>query len=665
MSEEEFRNAPAPSAASDGGWWRKAEVLAGGVLRGMMTPGTQVVPSGTDIGMTPEEYQAMVMASPDVLTVPVSSPFLEKTEPRTTGEKLLSSAAQFTTAAAPTALASGWLGPARLAVQGPLAGIASELGRESFPEHPVLGSLGGALLGGSVGGLTTSAAERGLGVGGEMALPLTERGQQTILPGRILNDVAAGGKVTPESIEAAVASQPAGVNATLGDLTNDAGLQTVQRTLESRDLVAGGRARSIASANNQQLIKGFDQIGQPGSRAPTDISEEGMEGLEAMRKSQQQAAAGVFPTEEAMVSTAPLQERYGDYVSGLTAARRRFLPDTYKDLLDGYDEQEPLQELQDFRSTLQTEARQAASGANPDYNKANVLNGLHDALFPQGGPEELLLGAGAGTIGDQLRAARDQWRAYAQTYTDPTTAGAVRTALRPGTPNSTAFDGLLGPGKGQAERAQQFVNASQGDPAILQAGRDWFAAKMRQAGATATQDLQGDPMLNGNLVGRFVQNNRPLIDSEIFDDSHRAAIAELVDAANMLQSTARAVPRGGPDTFRHLQTEQYLQGLGLGPAARVVAQAVPRAIGAGVGELAAGPVGAFVGQEMVRDAMNYPGARSAVLGRLAEAVHDPLLAARLMREAAGQPLPPAARPSYVQAVPGMASGMLSTALRGD
>lgn len=510
---------------------------------------------------------------------------------------------------------------------------------------------GADVLGGTAGALATGGALAVPRIASQLVRPLTSGGQQTIA-GRLLNQAAGGAEMPGATAnlvsDLAAEPQPAGITPTLGDITGNRGLQVVQRAVEAGSPEAAGQGHNIATQNNQAIRQAFDDIGQPGDRTPEQISQTAAQRLEAIRADQQQQASGAFqavdPGKQAMVPTAQLQDRYDDYVTGLTAARRRFVPDSYGKLLEGYEPEEPLQELQDFASTLKTEARQAGSGASPDYNRANVLSGLHDALFPEGGPEGLLQPA-QGDIGDALRAARDQWRNYAQTYTEPT---AVKSVLQAGggTPDTAAFDKLLGSGQGQTERVGQFLSAAQGDPELLQHARDWFSAKMLAAGETAGQDQQGSQLLNGNQLRKFTDANQPLINSDIFDDTHRQAIGDIVDAANTVQRTARAGAPGGSDTYRNLQTGNYLREFGMSPVASTIARAPSLAgagVGASLGAAVGGPYGAAIGVPIgtsLGHALSYAGPQRNVLGLVNQAVHDPALAGRLMTRAATRPPAP-------------------------
>ncbi|HEY1430765.1 MAG TPA: hypothetical protein VGF39_03935 [Stellaceae bacterium] len=491
-------------------------------------------------------------------------------------------------------------------------------------------------------GLPTAVAARSAS---QLVRPFTRSGQEQVA-GKALSEATT---MTPGEIENAVAGAPAGVQPTLGDITGELPVQAIQRTMGQRDLAVGGALQRQASANNQAILDNFDRIGTP-AKPLADISQDVAARLETTRAAQQKAASDAFkavPSDQTMVPTSPLMDAYVNYAGQLGPARQRFLPDTYQNLLSGYADQEPLSELQNFSSALKTEARAAGSGANPDYNRANVLNGLHDALFPGGGPEDLLTPA-QGPIGDALRQAKQQWQQYKQTYNDPP---AIKKVLQPDAYGSSALDRLLGPGAGQAERAKQFVAAAQNDPTTLQAARDWVSGKMQAAGASAGQDLQGNQLLNGNQLRRFRDGspsgggNLPLINSSLFDDTHRQAINDIVDAANMMQSTARGGTPGGSDTFRNLTTERYLQGLGVGPIARGAMEAAPAAAGAGIGGaighvfgepgwgalIGSGPGGGAIGRGLVSSILPYDRAREAVLGKIAGGLTDPREAARLMR----------------------------------
>lgn len=585
-----------------------------------------------------------------------------RTEPQNAVERGLYSAGAATmsvpltgmaAAAGPASLAEAltpasvpaWARSTAIAAGSGVGGSAARDVAANISDNPWL-QAGADIAGGAAGGLATGGVLGGGRLGAQIARPLTAGGQETIA-GRLLNRAAGGPEVGLGVPGLAAEPQPTGITPTLGDLTGVRGLQAVQRAVEAGTPEAGTAAQAIASRNNQAIRAAFEDIGQPGTRTPQQISEDAAQRLEAMRAGQHTQASGAFqtidPGGQALVPTGALRDQYDNYVTGLTAARRRFLPDSYAKLLDSYEAQEPLRELQDFASTLKTDARQAGSGANPDYNRANVLNGLHDALFPGGGPEDLL-GAGQADVGDALRAARDQWRQYRDTYNTPSV---IKNALRPdGTPDSAALDRILGSGQGQTERVQQFLRAAQGDPDLLQAGRDWFAAKMRAAGEVAAQDQQGGQFLNGNQLRKFRQTNQPLIDSPLFSDQHRQAINDVVDAANTVQRTARAGTAGGSDTYRNLQTGNYLSEMGMGPLAKTLASAPEisgGSLGGYVGAHFLGPPGAIIGVPAgaaLGHLLSYQGPRANVVDLIGRATRDPTLAGQLMERAAARPPTP-------------------------
>jgi hypothetical protein len=343
-----------------------------------------------------------------------------------------------------------------------------------------------------------------------------------------------------------------------------------------------------------------------------------------------------------MVPVAPLRQNFQDYVNGLTAARRRFVPSDYEDVLNGFGEHEPMREVADLRSVLLNHERQARGAG--DYNQANVLRGLDEALFerlPEGG-------GGVPASSDQaatLRYQTDASRQYNQTYN----SGPIRNIFRQDAtgadvvPDSAALEKMLAPGQGQAERVGQYIRAAQGDPGVLQGGRDWFTAKIQQATNSAKQDANGDPYVLGNNLHKFVQANRPLIDSDLFSQDQRDAIDHIVDAANMVERTARSGSRGGSETYRNLAGDNYITAL-VGGWMKPITEAAPQIIGGAAGLVAGGTpgaaaAGAYGAGRIMKPIIDrvYGHARDNVMNLIGDAVHDPDFAHELMQKAPSQP----------------------------
>jgi hypothetical protein len=394
---------------------------------------------------------------------------------------------------------------------------------------------------------------------------------------------------------------------------------------------------------SQSIQRDLSTIGDPGRLTLGEISAQGAQQLEDTRAAQQAKMSGGFqaiPNDQTMVSTEGLQQRYADYASGLSTVRRSFLPDKYGDWLEGYGEQEPLSELQDFSSALRDEAQQARSGPTPDYNKANVLSGAHDAVFGQGAGAESLLAPEQGTVADDLRSAIKAAADYHSVYTNPKPISAV---LRPGAPDSAALNTLLKSGTGQADRVTQFVNAAQGDPGTLQTARNWVVGNL----------LNGAVDAQGNLVGSKVSDflgkkNEDLINSDVFTDDHRAAFNRIADTATALQQQrAAGIPTTVPSPYQR-GTKDWQGAYGVSPAAY---GALGAGIAGGLGQagghlfhlnpellglylLGGGGAGHTVGPAILNRL--YQGPQSRLADLLAGAATNPDLRTQLMNRA---PLP--------------------------
>jgi hypothetical protein len=567
------------------------------------------------------------------------------------------------------------------------AGAADPLSTEGVWDE-LRGELTGAALGAvlpPVASMIGTMAAPVLRPLGQVLGPLFDKGQK-LIAGRIFNQVAAPGGTTGDDVAALAAlSKPAGVNPTLGDLMGNNGLAAFQKSVQQGNPVVAAQAAAIASDNNQKILDAFDQIGQPGTRNPYEISQQAAQRLEATRASQQKAASDAFkavPTSQVQLPVAPYLQRYGDYVDSLPAADADLVPDTYKNLLDTisdkYGDQTSLQEMQSLRSRAQGDASAAYNAQ--DYNKARVLRGVTDAL---GNPEDDLAPA-EGPIGDALRAARAQWSDYASTYTNRNTAPTINAILREGgTPDSAALQKLLGSGQGgQAERVQEFLNAAQGDPETLQLGRDWFASQMRAVGSKGPSlDDTGAQFLNGNQLRLFRNDNAPLIDSDLLDAGHRQAIDDIVNASNMVQRVNRAGAGLGSPTYTNLANNRYLSGLGMSPLAATLAQGVPHALAAGAGGLVTHMLGgglsetglgAMFGDRLASSfGFNYPAAADKVTRLVQQGFFSPNFAAELMQRAAATPAPTttgflrALAPAVIGAAPNTPAGPPAFSLPGQ
>lgn len=601
---------------------------------------------------------------------------LGRTDPKGTGENLLYGAGSGVGSVAAMPIAAGAMAarapslaaalsepilasPMKNAALGAASGgggTAAKMGAANVTDNPLVQAL--AEVGGGIGAplamggaMMIPKIARGVG---DLARPLSDSGQRQIA-GRLLNESATFG--VP-----AQADTPLGINATLGQRTNDPGLLALERVVsEGAPMSAQGEMANQGSQNSQIVRNAFSDIGSAANRTPEQISQEAATGLDTLRQSaradERAAWEQIDPNRETAIPIQPLRDAFDSYVGNLSAARRRFVPNDYQELLSGFGDHEPMVEVQDLRSMLTTQERQARRSG--DYNTANVLRELDEALFQRlpenAAPMPSNLDQAA-TL--RYQAALDKSRSYNQTFNQ----GDIRDIFRLGgngadaVPDSAVLPKMLGSGKGQPERVSQFVNAAQGDEGILGNARDWFSTKMQEAGAGARQEATGEQALLGNKLRLFVQANRPLIDSAVFTPEQRQVVDDIVAASNMLERTARGGAKGASDTARLLSGNDYLSAL-VGGWAKPVTQAIPQALGGVGGFIAGGAGGAAAGAYGAKQVMGpvidaaYGKARANVTNLLLDAVKNPEFARELMQTA---------RPARSQAVSPVMRNYLAT-----
>jgi hypothetical protein len=499
---------------------------------------------------------------------------------------------------------------------------------------PLAQAVGGT-VGGLLGGVTAAALPtlpvNAYRAGGAIARPFTESGRQGIA-GRILNESAVYGE--PDIPPSLLGTRP-----TFGQASNDPGLLSLERTIQQSSPDIAGRLAARASENNQALREAVGLIGQPAGREPYQISQQAATGLEAnrvaARTAESEAWQAIDPTRSVNVPMQPIRDRMRAYVNDLTMARRPMVPDDILGMVmqSGGAEQLPMRELQDIRSQITMRERMARRAG--DYNQASVYREMDEALFQRLPEGAAPLPANAGQAA-QLRyqTALDASRQYNETFNRPPIRDIFRVE---GTPDSAVLDKMLAPGRGQSERVGQYVRATMENPELVQHGRDWFASRLSGVVASARQDAEGDAFVLGSKLSKFVDANRPLIDSTLLTPEQRRVVNDLVEAATTVERTARAGPQGGSDTAAKLAGKNYVSamvGNWFQPA--LMAEAAGAAGGFGVtggmggaalGALAAGKAAAPLAERA------YAGAADKVTALLAEAMLDPVFARELMRKA--------------------------------
>jgi hypothetical protein len=204
-------------------------------------------------------------------------------------------------------------------------------------------------------------------------------------------------------------------------------------------------------------------------------------------------------------------------------------------------------------------------------------------------------------------------------------------------PDSDVARHLLGSGPGQTERVAQFVQVAGLRPEAMQNARDWFTSQLSNKVAGARQDAAGDPFVLAATLRKFVDANRPLINSPIFSPQQRQLVDSIVDAVAMQERTARAGARGGSDTALNLAGGRYIDQV-VGSWFRPLVEGAGRAIGGAVGGAIGGVPGAAVGYAVGQDAgRSVATAHGRVAQQMTDLMHrmtrEPQFALDLMRRA--------------------------------
>ena len=553
--------------------------------------------------------------------------------------------------------ASNWLNVASNLGGGVGSGVGSVAGGDFLsgltnnnPAWRTVGEMGGGLLGGVAGAVAPAAGTVMAQGTDRMLRPFTQRGQEDIA-GDVLNrsliDRNRFGLLDPSQNP----PQPLGIEPSVGNITNDPGLLRLERTVKQFSPVAGGQFDDLATRNNQTVRGALDQIGTPAGRTPGEISAQAAPLLEAERaagRAREKATwDAIDPGNQVHVDMEKIRTRAQSYIDDLEMARRGDVPnDILSTVFSGGAgaKELPIGEMTAVRAKLRDEASKATRAS--DYDKANVVRGLNEAMFPNA---DIPL---AGNVSSAAQARYDAARAESRAYNDTFNVKPLRNLFKPdGTFDSAALDTTLAPGAGQAERVQQYVSASMGNPDLAQHARDWFTAKLNdRMSASITQDNAGNQLIKPTELGNFVRANRALIDSPLFTVDQRKVVNDMVEA---MRTLSRRPPSDGSPTAANLQGGNYVSalvgnwvkpvtaalGTGIGLAggaagAHLLPEAVPGGL-AQIGGALAGAGGSGAIARSLADRM-YTGPAEKVKDLLVRAMQDPQLASELLMRASQQ-----------------------------
>jgi hypothetical protein len=513
--------------------------------------------------------------------------------------------------------------------------------------------LGGGLVAGGALSVGSAAAINAAKFGREAARLLTTEGNRD-LAGRVFNQ----SRTNPLS-DASRGPYPSDISPTIGQAENDPGLLLFEKNLANKPQLPDQAAAAMAqrTAANQQVLSRLETVGRTDlTQQESALSKKIWEGINANRRAaraeESRTWKAVDPNNVSAIPTKTLKDQFRDVYNNLEIAYRDLIPADYIAKLNALPDTVPMRELIALRSTLNSEARKVYRSG--DNNGARILGDVNDALFKP------IVGGNMATTGNSSMTLRYQNAVqksadYHKTFTEGDIGEAWRLTQRGGRPvqQSDFAEHMFGGGAGQAERAEQFVAAAQGNEQLLQLARDWVASRMRQRASSAAQEVRtegvtGEPnqMLLGNQLRRFINENEGLLNSSLFTPEQRQVFNEARDAIQMIERTARAGTPGTSDTARMLFGGNYLKELiggwywpvlniGVRGAAALGSHAVTSLhTGEPYSGLISGGIAAYGAGQLADRAVTN--ASNKVLAVVGEASRNPALARELMERPGAQ-----------------------------
>lgn len=501
----------------------------------------------------------------------------------------------------------------------------------------------GALTGGATGGALPAATsvllKAPMRAATNVSRPFVQSGVEGIA-GRILNDAADTGPA---------ALQPAplpGMKPTLGQSTNNAGLQWLERSIAQGSPRGAELAEASRTANNQAVQGAIRQIGNPTSDYNQTISD----ALDTLYARDKATASNAFKAADLGskdgLSSFQLNNRVQNYVNGLTTANRKIIdPDLLSTLQEMADNKtRGLDEIQDWRSNLSDAIR--SSYRNGQNNKARVLGGIDDVVdgFLQDATPRM------GQDIQQWNAARQAWAQFKQKWQTPAPLRNVLGVDRYGAdkvPLSATAGQFIRTGTGAPEAFNAYLSAisdAKGnlDPAASQAARDAFVQRFLDSTQTTALDQTGAPLISRAKTTNFLNDYGHVVNSRLFTPQQRALLGNIQDAVDMSARTMQSKPPGGSDTFPKLAGQKFMDVL-IGPGAVKLVKGTGAVVGAGLGNVVEGGghlggmatlYGMYKGAQ-ADELLNklYSAPRDKVVNLVTQAMHDPQLAKVLMMKA--------------------------------
>lgn len=509
-------------------------------------------------------------------------------QPQTPGETFLAAGAQGAGAALPGLLTGGGSlpGAALTLGRGALAGVGAEAGHELAPNSEIA-----PLIGGLAGGAALEAPRALVSGAKAIARPFTAAGQ-----GSALDDLIRGAATNPASLDNLPPHPLPGMDLTLGQLSNDPGIQALERGIQGNTPASQGAVGARATTNNTVIRNAVSSLHSDGVVTnPVDAMADASTNMAgALNAEYATAKARENQAWQGLNATVPitdLERNMTAYVMDLPKAQRQFVPPgIMKIVTDEFNDKEPLNEVTALRSTINTAAREASYAGR--FNEARVLNGLdgivldHINNLPASDidPAQVAQYNQARQISAD-NAARFKTGPVSKVFaTDSTGADKV-----PPTATGSLF---FKSGPGALESLQSFLKAAGDNPAALQSAKDYVIANMLKQGSSGRAvDLNGQPKIDFGSLNKYLNNNQHVLESGLFTTDELAHLEDVHRAADMAGRTARSVLPYGSSTAEKIKSGQYVDI----PISPIVPKALGMIGGAIGGGHAGGPFGAIIG----------------------------------------------------------------------
>lgn len=426
------------------------------------------------------------------------------------------------------------------ATEGGLYGAITPTQDQNYARNMTVGAITG-------GALPVAAHAAGvLGTGArDIVQFLGNKGTQENLAGTAMREALSGAAI-PQAAPAVEGFQP-----TLGQLSNSPGIVQMERALRAKgDLGASLTAQE--EANNAAIHSAIGKLAP--ETTPQAASAEARVALESERaaaKGAESQAWGQIP-QGALFPTTDMKSAIESSLSKLPKAYRNLVPGEIPTLMQSLGDHETLPELQAARSRIGELASQAR--VSGDSNKARILSDLQSHVDAAIDPKNAVLGDGVTPAQFQdaydtaMQSSRDL---HARFDRKPIAQVLKQTATGPAVPSTQTLQAVLK--NGNPEAVAQLSKAIGQNEDGRAAVRDYLVNAMRQYGATAKQDANGNAMISGAKLTKFLSDHDAAI-NEFMEPQQVQAVHEIAGAAKMNDNVMRGGARiGGSDTAAKLQ----------------------------------------------------------------------------------------------------------------